>query len=157
MSDAQIRTLKEQIESGQIETDAAAILNHIKSNTLRSRGTSLDELTKTYMMATSTVVARLCGLEDMGLIFKRGNVEFKDRGSGRNRIFSLYHYEPNDIVQLSNRESIKQHKINKAAKSLYSRFRDDLSPTLQIELLKIIQQQLFEEIKGRINKEVDNG
>ena len=139
MSKAQIITLKQQIDSGQLESDAATILNYIKEQTKLNRGTSLDMLTKMYMMPTSTTVARLCGLEDLGLIFKNGIIEFKDRDKGRNRTFSLYYYEPNEFIQSHNRDKVRKEKIYKAAKSLYSRFKGDLSPTLQEELLKIIE------------------
>lgn len=138
MSDAQIITLKQQIETGQMETDAAYILDFIKKRTRNGVGTTLLELQANFTMAVSTIVARLSGLEDLGLIYINGKKTYEKPVVTKKRTFSLYYFEPNEFVQSKNRDDVKKRKISKAAKSLLNRFKDDLNETLKEELIKII-------------------
>ncbi len=133
MSQAQIITLNRQVDSGQMETDAAYILDYIKN----SQGVVIPNLKSHFTMAVSTIVARLSGLEDLGVIYKHGTRDLVDP-SGKIRTFSVYHYEPAVFIQERNREKVKIVKMKKAAKSLYNRFQDQLSVELKEELIKII-------------------
>lgn len=141
MSNASIHALKMQVESGKLETDAAYILNHIKSNTEKGLETCLFDMENLFSLKTPTIVARLSGLEDKGLIYKDGTKTIKVyEGTIRQRNvkYTKYYYEKNEFIQARRREDVFKAKRKQVCKSLYIRFGDSLTSTLKEELMKII-------------------
>ena len=58
MSTASIKTLIDQIESGQLKTDRAIILNYIKINTEKKKPTTVSDLRNKLMISHQTITAR---------------------------------------------------------------------------------------------------
>ena len=141
MSEASIHALKVQLESGKLKTDEAYVLSYIKSNTEKGKGTCLIDMEERFAFKTATIVARLSGLEDKGLIFKDGTVSravWKNTINQQQVKYTQYYYEPNEFVQNKRRDDVRHIKMKQAARSLYNRFQDKLSMNLKDELIKII-------------------
>jgi len=64
MSKASIKALFKQIESGQIKTDAAKVLNHI----IKNEGETMPFIQSATRV--NSISSRLSGLEDEGIIYK---------------------------------------------------------------------------------------
>ena len=142
MSEASIQALKMQIETGKLETDAAHILNFIKNRTVKEEGTCLVDLENTYTFRVATIVARLSGLEDKGLIFKKGTqdiIQYKGTIDQRTVKYTNYYHEPNEFAQSRRRDEIKNIKMRQTAKSLLTRFGGMLSENLKQELVELIK------------------
>lgn len=104
----------EQIESGNIETMEARILNFLKKET-RS---TVYEISKATGIKMSTITARLDTLASAGAIYKLG--QRKPEGAKRN--YTLYGY----VVNPDNREYFgKMYNYYKARKRLNSIIEDN--------------------------------
>ena len=134
MSNAQIITLKKQIESGKMETDAAYILKFIIQE--GKNGANLSQMEDTFTMKTATIVARLSGLEDLGLIYKQGEIE--ENGS----TYSIYFYEPDEFIQANNRELVRVNKFKKVVVNLQKRFPEYMNEGIVRELDNAVNNAL---------------
>lgn len=96
-----IKAYLKQIETGQIKSDAAKVLNFI----IKKPGTNMIHMTSLIPMLEKTLSARLSGLEDIGVIVKKGTTQSKNH--------SKYFYEPDPSKQKEN--VLKRLKIKKDA------------------------------------------
>jgi hypothetical protein len=142
MSDAQINALRVQIESGKLETDAAYILQNIRTNTMKKKVVNLLTLDEQFpSMKVATIVARLSGLEDKGLIYKDGVTKQKIHTGSldqKTMSYSNYKYEFSRFMQDRRRDEVRDRKMKQAAKSLQSRFGKYLPNELNTELIKFL-------------------
>lgn len=96
-----IKALLNQISSGKLQSDRAKILNHIIN-----RGESNAIHMKSLLnMDKQTLTARICGLEDLGVIYKSGTI---NDGS-----HSVYKYEPDTEKQKLNATKRELEKLEK--------------------------------------------
>lgn len=144
MSESSIKALRIQIETGKLETDAGYILNHIRTKTMEKTIVNLLTLDEHFpTMKVATIVARLSGLEDKGLIYKEGTTEHKVHGGTLDQKiikYSNYKYEFSRFMQDRRKDDVRKKKMKQAAKSLHKRFGDYLSPMLKLELVKLIEK-----------------
>ena len=108
MSIASIKALEQQIYSGKIDSDKAAILNQIMINDC-----TIENLQNILTMQYSTITARLSDLMDLGVI--------KCKSYGH---YTLYTYEActgKQALNRADREEIRFNKWQKKAKD-FGRF-----------------------------------
>lgn len=107
MSSASIKSLLEQIESGQLRTDRAIILNYIKKNTEKKKPTTVLDLRNRLMIPHQTMTARLTGLEDLGVIYKDGEIKVRDTN------YCCFYFEPCTLKRFENIKKIRTEKFEK--------------------------------------------
>ncbi len=143
MSTAQIKTLMTQIESGDINSNEAKLLEHFIELEKKEQGDSLPKLHQKFQMSKATIVARLSALEDKGLIYKTGEVEKRKDSLDRPVYYSVYKYQPDLLEQETNRYNIDDAKYQKWLKSGLKRFPHQMSDKLET----LLQNELTEELK----------
>lgn len=141
MKTPKIKALIKQIESGKMNTDKAYILKEIKHWTEQNVGLTIISISKDINLPTSTIVARLSDLEDLGVIYKNGSVYSELLNSS----FSLFYYESNPDKWEERRILKHSEKYIRYVKKLLNSFNDDLHPELKKQLKKSLElhEKLF--------------
>lgn len=135
MSIAQLKTLEEQIDSGNITSNEAKILEHFILLEKRGESDILPNLHQKFYMSKSTIVARLSSLEDMGVIYKTGEVKETQDSIQRKKYYSFYKYEPDPLKQETNRINIEREKFLKWCNAGLNKFDNFITQELREELI----------------------
>lgn len=120
-----VKALLKQINSGQLQTDMARILSHIKMHPF----TTLPEVKRKLALSHQTASARISDLLDMGLI--------EEKGEKKNNIgtYTYFKFQPNISIQLLNAETRRKEKYKHWVKKGLTKFNDFINPELRKELL----------------------
>jgi len=143
MSLAQIKTYLEQINSGEINSNGAKLLEHFIELEKKGKGDSLPKLHQKFQMGKATIVARLSALEDSGLLYKTGEIEKRKDTTGKPIYYSVYKHEPDPLEQEKNRYKIDDAKYQKWLNSGLKRFPHQMDDEIQT----LLQNELTEELK----------
>jgi predicted DNA-binding transcriptional regulator len=98
MNETKIKALQKQIDSGQIKTDAARILDFVIENAFATA----PEICKQLKMPEKTVSARCAGLQDLGIL-EVMPMKYSD--------FQIYTHQPVKKLQIYNAYKRKEAKF----------------------------------------------
>lgn len=107
MSSASVKTLLDQIDSGKLKSDKAIVLNYVKKQTEKGNATIVKNLREKLLIPHQTITARLSDLEDLGLVYKKGDSELA--GSH----YCNFFYEANEEKRAENRLEVRKRKFKK--------------------------------------------
>jgi DNA-binding MarR family transcriptional regulator len=116
---AKVSALIEQIESGQLKTNNAKILDKF---VLNPEGLTVYDLRIHLGMAHQTLTSRISDLEDMGVIFAYKTVERTVDGKARK--YTLYKYSKDSVRQMQNALLRRETKFNSIIKRLENEYQD---------------------------------
>jgi len=122
---AAIDALKNQINSGDIETNGAYILKLIKTN----KANSLPEMLELLKLKQSTITSRLSVLTELGLIYVSDETIWNDTK------YSFYSFEPDEFKQAENRQRIREEKFKRLLNNLKD-FEDMFSSVFTSEVIE---------------------
>ena len=122
-----IKALIDQIESGKITTTKALILHHIKENDF----SFISKMEYELRLPNQTLTARISDLEDVGLIYKKGEIK-----TG-NRTMSRYYFQEDETKQEVLAKVRKQEKFEAAKRRMLTEF----SELIHSDLRNALQQQ----------------
>ena len=136
-----IEALQKQITTGKMQTDAAYILNKVMECTnIHYRGTTIPELESIFTI--KNISGRLSDLEDLGLVYKNGRMEYEHLDQS----YSLFFYEPSPQMQAERRAKKHVDKYRQCVNRLINEFGDMMSQNLIKELKSSlnVQTNLFD-------------
>lgn len=131
MSKTRLKALMNQIDSGQMKTDAARVLNYIINNGMTSRPMIGDALN----MPEKTVSARVSGLLDMGVIVVLDPETYNELPIEKPE-YEILAYVKEPLAQVKNAYNRKKAKFNawkKRGLNEFGEFLNEDQLVLQLE------------------------